>query len=79
MIDEETQKQIDAFLGELRELTQGPNAPSDYSHLYAKYPLVRIGIRRALYHISKSSASSSSFSSSSDSAQPPASLPAQQD
>ncbi len=48
MINEETKRQIDAFLYELRELTKGEMLEGDYAHLYEKYPLVRICIRRAI-------------------------------
>lgn len=47
-MDAETHKQTDAFLAELLELTKGHMIPGDYSDLFAKYPLVRLCIRRAI-------------------------------
>jgi hypothetical protein len=48
MIDTKTQQQIDAFLAELKAMTNGEMVEGDYRPLYAKYPLVRLCIRRAI-------------------------------
>ena len=51
MTDEESQKQIDDFLAELKQLVKDGKATGDLSGLYAKYPKVKIGIRRAMFFV----------------------------
>lgn len=51
MIDVQTRIQIECFLNELGEVPH--LAHGDYSPLYAKYPKVRICIRRAFMIIQK--------------------------
>lgn len=53
MTDEESQKQIDDFLAELKQLVKDGKATGDLSGLYAKYPKVKIGIRRAMFFVDK--------------------------
>lgn len=46
--------QIESFFRELSLLLKSKDSPDgDYSSLYAKYPKVRIGIRRAMVWIEK--------------------------
>jgi hypothetical protein len=52
-ISEETRKQIEGFLEELRA---SGRTTGDFSDLYAKYPKVRIGIRRALLYLEQKKA-----------------------
>lgn len=48
MIDAGTRFQIDQFLNELQEWLKTHEPEGDYRWLYAKYPKVRICIRRAM-------------------------------
>lgn len=53
MINEETQREIDIFLNELSEILSSSVQVNDFRFLYEKYPLVRIGIRRAILTVKK--------------------------
>jgi hypothetical protein len=53
MLDAETKLQMQQFIDELREWLKENGPEGDYRWLYAKYPKVRIGIRRAILVASK--------------------------
>lgn len=50
MINQETENQIEDFLSELNKILLDKTAEEigNFRFLYDKYPLVRIGIRRAI-------------------------------
>jgi hypothetical protein len=51
-MDNEINEQTEAFLKEL-EVAYFDRGESNFQYLYEKYPKVRIGCRRALFHLTK--------------------------
>lgn len=48
----EQQQQIEGFLNDL-EIAYFEKGETDFSYLYEKYPLARLGIRRSLFFLTK--------------------------